>query len=61
MSWDATYFPQSMARLSHPVREKAISLANARLAQGYDERRATRMAIAQAKRWAVSFWQTYSA
>jgi len=35
------------------VRRKAIEIANALLAEGYDEGRAIRSAIAQAKRWAV--------
>jgi uncharacterized protein YdaT len=35
------------------VRDKAIEIANALLAEGYDEGRAIRIAIAQAKRWAA--------
>jgi uncharacterized protein (DUF2342 family) len=34
------------------TRENAIEIANALLAEGYDESRAIRVAIAQAKRWA---------
>ena len=41
-----------MQRLSAAVRDKAIEIANALLAQGHDEGQAIRMAIAAAKRWA---------
>ena len=42
-----------MAHLPPGVRAKAIDIANALLAQGYEEGRAIRIAIAQAKRWAA--------
>lgn len=54
MPWDDTHFPRSMAHLPGPVRAKAIAIANALLAQGYEEGRAIRIAIAQARRWAVA-------
>ncbi len=41
-----------MKHLSPDVREKAIEIANALLDEGYDEGRAIRIAIAQAKAWA---------
>lgn len=41
-----------MAHLPPLVRMKAIEIANALLAEGYDEGRSIRIAIAQAKRWA---------
>lgn len=41
-----------MAHLPPLVRAKAIDIANALLEQGYDEGKAIRIAIAQAKRWA---------
>ncbi len=41
-----------MTRLAPRVRAQAIRIANALLAQGYDEGRAIRIAIAQARRWA---------
>jgi uncharacterized protein YdaT len=41
-----------MRRLSLPVRVKAIEIANAMLAEGYEEGQAIRMAIAAAKKWA---------
>ena len=52
MPWSDTHFPRSMAHLPAPVRAKAIEIANALLAQGYEEGRAIRIAIAQAGRWA---------
>ena len=42
-----------MRRLPGLVREKAIEIANALLMDGYEEGRAIRIAIAQAKRWAL--------
>jgi uncharacterized protein YdaT len=50
--WSETYFPPSMVNLPPLVRAKAIEIANALLAQRYDEGKAIRIAIAQAKRWA---------
>jgi len=41
-----------MQHLPEPARLKAIAIANALLAEGYDEGRAIRIGIAQAKRWA---------
>jgi uncharacterized protein YdaT len=41
-----------MERLPEHVREKAIEIANALLADGYDEGRAIRIAIAKAREWA---------
>jgi len=41
-----------MMNLAPIVRTKAIEVANALLADGYEEGRAIRIAIAQAKRWA---------
>jgi len=51
MPWNADYFPASMRNLDEPVRLKAIAIANALLADGMDEGRAIRIAIAKAKRW----------
>jgi len=53
MPWSSEYFPASMARLWPPVREKAIEIANALLAEGMDEGKAIRIAIARAKQWAA--------
>lgn len=52
MPWNESHFPRSMANLAPLVRAKAIEIANALLEQGYDEGKAIRIAIAQAKRWA---------
>jgi uncharacterized protein YdaT len=52
MPWSDSHFPRSMLHLSPPVRGKAIEIANALLADGYDEGKAIRIAISQAKRWA---------
>ncbi len=54
MPWNENYFPKSMAHLSPPVRDKAIEIANALLAQGYDDGKSIRIAISQAKRWAAT-------
>jgi uncharacterized protein YdaT len=47
------HYPSSMLHLTPIVRCKAIEIANALLAEGYDDGRAIRIAIAQAKRWAL--------
>jgi uncharacterized protein YdaT len=52
MPWSTDRFPTSMRHLSEPVREKAIEIANALLAEGMDEGKAIRIAIAKAKAWA---------
>jgi hypothetical protein len=52
MPWSQTWYPPAMRRLPPDVRLKAIEIANATLAEGYDEGQAIRMAIAAAKRWA---------
>lgn len=49
MPWTATWYPVSMKHLPEPVREKAIEIANALLAEGMDEGKAVRIAIARAK------------
>ena len=53
MPWTETDFPRSMSHLPPLVRSKAIEIANALLVQGYDEGKAIRIAIAQARRWAA--------
>jgi uncharacterized protein YdaT len=52
MPWDAERYPTSMRRLPPVVRDKAIEIANALLAEGMDEGLAIRIAIAKAKEWA---------
>jgi uncharacterized protein YdaT len=53
MPWTGLRYPRSMTHLPEGVRRKAIAIANALLEEGYDDGRAIRIAIAQAKRWAV--------
>lgn len=53
MPWNTEYFPSSMQHLSGAARLKAIEIANALLAQGMDEGRAIRIAIAKSKEWAL--------
>ena len=52
MPWTLERYPPAMRRLPPTVRVKAIEIANAMLADGYEEGQAIRMAIAAAKRWA---------
>ncbi|HTP72568.1 MAG TPA: hypothetical protein VML58_10140 [Burkholderiaceae bacterium] len=52
MPWDESRFPPSMGHLAPPVRSKAIEIANALLAEGMDDGKAIRIAIAKAKQWA---------
>ena len=52
MPWSADRYPTSMRHLSAVTREKAIAIANALLAEGMDEGRAIRIAIAKAEEWA---------
>ena len=53
MPWTETRYPVAMKRLPPLVRAKAIEIANALLEEGHDEGMAIRVAIAQAKAWAV--------
>ena len=53
MPWSIDDYPRSMNHLPAMVRDKAIEIANALLAEGYDEGRAIRIGIAKAKEWAV--------
>jgi len=52
MPWNSVHFPVSMRHLSQVAREKAIAIANALLAEGMNEGKAIRIAIAKAKSWA---------
>ena len=52
MPWNEHYYPPSMEHLPPLVRRKAIEIANALLAEGEDEGKAIRIAIAKAKEWA---------
>ena len=52
MPWSLGQYPASMRRLGELTRAKAIEIANALLAEGMDEGRAIRIAIARAEDWA---------
>ena len=52
MPWDQFYYPAAMKNLPPAVRSKAIEIANALLAEGYDEGKAIRIALPVAGRWA---------
>lgn len=52
MPWNERRYPDSMKRLPPAVRDKAIEIANALLAEGHPEGQAIRIAIARAKQWA---------
>ncbi len=52
MPWTLERYPPAMKWLVPEVRAKAIEIANAMLADGYEESRAIRMGIAAAKKWA---------
>jgi hypothetical protein len=51
MPWTFERYPPAMQRLPPEVRGKAIEIANAMLAEGYEEGQAIRMAIAAARKW----------
>ncbi len=53
MPWSMERYPNAMSRLPLPVREKAIEIANALLHEGMAEGAAIRIAISQARFWAV--------
>ena len=52
MPWHQEYYPTSMRHLSKVTRAKAIEIANALLADGMEEGKAIRIAIARAEAWA---------
>ena len=51
MPWTPDHYPAAMRRLPVLVRLKAIQIANALLAEGWDEGRAIRSGISRAKAW----------
>ena len=53
MPWNKWYYPAAMKHLSPSVRMKAIEIGNALLAEGMEEGRAIRIAIAKGKEWAI--------
>lgn len=52
MPWTSERYPAAMKYLDPVVREKAIEIANALLAEGLPEGQAIRIAIARAHEWA---------
>lgn len=52
MPWTLQRYPASMSHLPPRVLAKAIEIANALLAEGMEEGKAIRIAIAKAKQWA---------
>lgn len=53
MPWTADRYPKAMTHLPPVVRDKAVEIANALLAEGMDEGKAIRIAIARAREWAL--------
>ena len=53
MPWTLQRYLVSMRHLPESTRSKAIEIANALLAEGMDEGRAIRIAIAKAREWAL--------
>lgn len=54
MRWTSQDYPVSMKNLKPTVRNKAIEVANALIAEDYDEQHAVPIAITTAKKWAES-------
>lgn len=52
MAWDARSYPDAMRPMEPLLRDKAIEVANALLAEGFDEMRAIRLAIEMVRAWA---------
>ena len=53
MPWNEQHYPVAMKRLTPVTRMKAIEIANALLAEGMDEGKSIRIAIAKSKGWAI--------
>lgn len=51
MPWNSRRYPPAMRNLPAAIREKAIQIANALLAEGMGDGRAIRIAIAKARAW----------
>jgi uncharacterized protein YdaT len=52
MPWNKQHYPIAMKHLVPLTRMKAIEIANALLAEGMDEGKSIRIAIAKSKVWA---------
>ena len=53
MPWTTKDYPASLKNFMAPVRNKAIDIANALLADGNDETKAIAIATAKAEEWAL--------
>ena len=53
MPWTKKDYPVSLKNFMAPVRNKAIDIANALLAEGAEEPRAIAIATAKAEEWAT--------
>ena len=53
MPYTKTDYPDSLRYFMAPVRNKAIDIANALLAEGNDESKAIAIATAKAEEWAL--------
>lgn len=53
MPWTTKDYPDSLKNFMAPVRNKAIEIANALLADGSDEGKAIAIATSQAETWAL--------
>lgn len=54
MPYSKTDYPVSLTNFMAPVRNKAIEIINALLADGNDEQKAIAIGTAQAEKWAES-------
>ncbi|GAB3785628.1 hypothetical protein GCM10028818_47510 [Spirosoma horti] len=54
MPWTTKEYPASLKNFMAPVRNKAIDIANALLAEGTEEQRAIAIATAKAEEWAMN-------
>ncbi|NJO84152.1 MAG: DUF2188 domain-containing protein [Blastochloris sp.] len=55
MNWTPSNYPNLMANLEHPVREKAIEFANNLIKEGFAEGLAIHLAIKKAQKWVDLF------
>ncbi|GAB3950816.1 hypothetical protein GCM10028805_29650 [Spirosoma harenae] len=52
MPWTKNDYPVSLKNFMAPVRSKAVDIANALLAEGYEEERAIAIGTSKAEEWA---------
>ena len=52
MPWNKKNYPASMKNLSEEVRDKAVEIANALLAENIEESKAIAIATSKAEEWA---------